>query len=215
MKKIVFFITLLLSINVMAATCEKEELARLKNLAQQVEFKTDYELKENQGIKYAEFSVTAYNLNEDLKIVIDSKNKNNTEFKYNDTKKYTLKPFVEGAKIKVIIYGYTTNGCSGKEITTKTLTMPYYNKYYSEDTCKDTPDFKYCSEIVNKDLSLNEFYDELNKHVNANSKEIEEKDANKEKGISLYIIIIVTISVIVLVGVVAMVIMNKRKKNAL
>ncbi len=70
-KYIIFLLILMLfTIDVKAGTCQKEELDRLKVLASKVEINYNYELKESSGRKYALYSLTANNLNDDFKALI-------------------------------------------------------------------------------------------------------------------------------------------------
>ena len=73
MKKIVLLILILFSFNVYADTCDNNELKRLKDLAEKVEFSYDYEIKnevleDGSNFPVFNFSITANNLNEDLKV---------------------------------------------------------------------------------------------------------------------------------------------------
>ena len=214
MKKIMFLILIIFSINVYADSCSNDELKRLKALAEQVEFRTDYELKSNGSITYAEFSVTAYNLHEDLKVlnVYDYYKGDYLEFKYNDTKEYTLNRFVEGQKVKISFYAYTDNACSGKMILTKTLTMPYYNEYYSNDFCSDKLDFEYCVPIVEKKPTLTEYATALENYEGNNQNNNQNNETNKQN-ITIYIII--AIIVIIIISTLIIIIRKRIKKNSI
>lgn len=191
-KKTMFIIGLFVMffcyINVYAAdACESSELSRLRKLAEKVDFDYSYEIKElttpgGTVNKYIEYSISAINLNDDLQVVImeDYFANKFTEFKGDSEGKATLKPFLEGDKVNITIYAYTENACSGKKITTKTITLPYYNKFYDLDDCRlvrdydycmvkyykeycdDFQTFKYCQKFIDESVSQEKFDDKLN-----------------------------------------------------
>ena len=224
MKKILFiFITflLLLSVNVHADdTCTKEELARLKELAEKVEINYDYEFKEvkqnGEILKYPIFSLTATNLNRELKVLIienylEQKYK---EFKDGDKTTATIKDFKEGDKINITIKAFVPNKCSGKTVGSKTIKIPYYNKYSEEELCSHFPESKYCSEFTEKIVTLNEFNNEMIKYMENQKVEPEINDEKNDSWSSL-VIIATIIGVLIIIIVIATIIVKKRRKNSL
>ena len=224
MKKILFiFITflLLLSVNVHADdTCTKEELARLKELAEKVEINYDYEFKEvkqnGEILKYPIFSLTATNLNRELKVLIienylEQKYK---EFKDGDKTTATIKDFKEGDKINITIKAFVPNKCSGKTVGSKTIKIPYYNRYSKEDICKSYPEFKYCSEFTEKIVTLNEFNNEMARYMI--TKSVEQKiDVESEESWSLLMIIASVVGFLIIIVIITTIIVKKRRKNSL
>lgn len=212
-KKTIFFLLILFSFNVWADTCKTDELKRLKELASNVVFKTNYEIKTTDGVNYAEYTITAYNLNKELKtlVVWDYYAGKYQEFKYNDSKEATLGKFIDGEKVKISIYAYTANACSGKEVSTKIIKMPYYNDYYDEDFCSRNPDFEYCLPVVEKKITKNTYDKALKKYLYIDVIEDETKEENNNKT-NLWIIMGSIIGLIIIV--VFFIFMNQRRKKS-
>lgn len=211
MKKIFLFLTLILVINVNAATCDSTEKARLRELAKVVEFTYDYR---EDGDKYY-WDITAHNISEDLRIL----NYTYDEFHFNEwtIQKPTLKGFENNSKVKVTIEGFTANGCSGEQILTKTISLPFYNMYSKNSNCTTYPDFKLCKETLSYEITGTRFYKELNAYIEElnkkeeENKEKEEKDKNKK-------IIFMIIGGVILVGAIVLAVINikaYKKKNEL
>ena len=94
-------------VNVYADSCDNKELARLKKIAEQVEFSYDYDIKRTdseEGILVdVDNKITAFNLNSEIKVLIyeDYYKDLYKEFKYNDTKKAILNGFTQGENLYV------------------------------------------------------------------------------------------------------------------
>ena len=221
-KYLVFLILLLFSANVYAAgeKCEDAELKRLKSIAEKVEFRYEYEEINDEdefgSYSYANFKIVASNLNPELKVLII----NNyyagdyREFKYNDSKTFTLDGFSSGDKVSVTIKGYVGNACSGKTLSVKKVSLPYYNSFYKMNECKEDPEFKYCSVLLDKKISDMNFYDEYEKFKNGtendnNGKIIDENNGSK---IDIKIVILIAGGVLLL-SVIVILIARKRKRN--
>ena len=218
MKKIVLLILILFSFNVYADTCDNNELKRLKDLAEKVEFSYDYEIKnevleDGSNFPVFNFSITANNLNEDLKVLIlyDKYSFNNKEFKYNNQKTSSIDGFFEGDIVNITIEGYTSNACSGKTILTKTVKIPYYNRNYDENFCYENPDFKYCMEFTEKSISSSEYSDALLSYID-NTSEIEDNKNETSHNYTIYIIGSV-FGIIILLLLISYILKRKRKNS--
>lgn len=212
-KYLILIILVLLSFNVKAAgECKKEEQARLKELAKKVEFDYDYKLVDDKAV----FSISAINLNSDLKVLIveDYYALKYKEFKDNGNKKGTLDNFKSGEKVTVTIKGYVANWCSGKTVLTKTVKLPYYNYFYDAEKCKGNEDFKYCKQLIDSNITRESFDNQFAAYLkNKEAKQKEEEQKAKDNTV-IYIIIGV-ISGILAIGATTMIILNVRKKNSL
>ena len=219
-------------------TCETSELSRLRKLAEKVDINYDYEFKElttpgGKVNKYVDYSLTAINLNPDLQVaLVDNYYENKfIEFKGDANGKATLKSFIEGDKIKVSIYAYVSNGCSGKLITTKTINLPYYNRFHDSEACKIVTDYNYClkfydeeycgkisdmtfcDEFINSPLNQTQFNSKINKLVNSYYYYYDDLSGLKRNKIVYYIIIFLIIVVGAFVGLEF--VTSKRKKKFL
>lgn len=213
MKKLIKYslvlLFVLMSINVYAK-CETSELERLKVLAEKVEFTYDYKIGNDIN-----FSITATNLNSELKVLIieDYYMDDYQEFKYNKNKTYTLNNFKNNEKVLVTIKGYVKNECSGETVLTKYVNLPYYNNFASSQECKLYPDFKYCATLLENSINKETFDSELEKYLNSNLQE-EEPPKVKEDGIFLYVVVGI-LFIVVLIIIIIMVVKKKRKEYEL
>lgn len=212
-KCVLLVVLVLLTMNVKAAEkCEKKELTRLKELAKKIEFDYDYKLVD--GI--ADFSITAYNLNEDLEVLIieDYFLDKYQKFNDNSTHTATLNGFNSGDKVLVTIKGYVANWCSGETVLTKTIKLPYYNYYYDEMKCASTPDFKYCKLLIDSNINETQFNTQYNAYLKAKTVRNEEKIA-KESNWTLLIIIGSIVGILMVLVVVTMLIVRKKRRSSL
>lgn len=228
------FLVFMCAMNVYAdEVCESSELTRLRKLAEKVDFSYDYEIKElttPNGVvnKYLEYSINAINLNPELQVVVGNNYHTNNvpEFKGDNSGKATLNGFAEGEKVKITIYAYVANACSGKKITTKTINLPYRNKYHDSDECRTSTDyeycrkdntrnfcdlmqkFKYCQEFLDEPVTQEKFNSKLNEYLNSNPQtryKITFVESNK------YLIPMI-VGGIVIIGI-GIYLIIKRKKN--
>jgi hypothetical protein len=217
MKKIFFVFILLLCFNVNAAKCEKEELARLKNLAQQVEFVTEYDIKDKDGSKYVDFTVVAHNLNKELKVNYEKNflTGDYKEFINDGTNVGKLSGFTSGQKIDVVIRAYTNNDCITEVLLRKKINIPYTNDNYFlfGKICNENSDFKYCSPVLDEQVSMDKFFSEFEKYTNTDANSEKTDNINNEK--NNYMVFIIIGSIIVLIIIFAIVIYKKKKKNDL
>lgn len=216
LKYVVLAMLLALSMNVKAADsdCDKEENARLKELAQKVEFDYDYKLADDKAI----FSINAVNLNEELKVLIikDYLNDDYKEFKDNSTHKATMSGFESGEKVTITIKGYVPNWCSGKTMLTKTIRLPYYNYFYDEEKCKGNEDFKYCKQLIDSNISQSEFDKQFEAYLKNKEKKEEPIEIKPvETDYTLYYIIGGVVLAIIVIVVIVSSIIKRRKKNML
>ena len=218
MRKIKYFLfvgLLIFAFNVKADdNCDKAEFNRLKELAKKVEFNYDYKLVNEKAV----FSITAVNLNEDLKVLIieDYYNDKYQQFKDNSEHKATIDNFQPGEKVTVTIKGYVPNWCSGKTVATKNVKLPYYNYFYNAEKCKGNEEFKYCKLLIDTNISQKEFDRQLeqfikNKEKNNKNDVVEDNDNNDE----LIKIIGIAVGVTIVLSVIIIYALKRRKKNML
>ena len=214
-KYLLFAVLLLLTFNVNASKeCEKTELNRLKEVAKKVELDYDYKLVNDKAV----FSITAINLNSELKVVIMENyyNQNYKEFKNDGTGKGTLNNFESGEKVTVTMYAFVPNWCSGEKVYSKSIKLPYYNYYYSEEKCKGYEDFKYCKQLIDSNITEESFENQL--AAFKRNKDKETVEPVKEEDNTVKYIIIGVVSLIVAIGAIVLIIRNVsriRKKNSL
>ena len=213
-KCLLFVLLLFLTVNVKATSdCDSKELARLKELAKKVEFDYNYKLKDDQ----VEFSINAVNLNSELKVLIieDYYSGKYKEFKDSSTHAATLTGFKEGERVNVTIKGFVPNWCSGETLTTKSIKLPYYNKYYDEAKCKGNENFKYCKLLVDKKLTEEEYNKQFDAYLKNNNKSQKPTVNPENDNTKLYLIIGGSVLVVVIITFVVISMIKRKKKNSL
>ena len=194
MKKIYLFLILLFFsfINVYALEeCTTDKMKNLRELANNVEFKYEYEMFEFEDIEADTSGVMITDVKYRLKILNDSDDleyilridDGDTEY----TKEEFLQmEFVSGSKVKIIINAFTPNLCSGELLKVKTIEFPLYNMFYKTSECKNYPDFKYCQEFMDTSLVTNEkFQDELKKYINNDESSSKNNENNSNNNVSI------------------------------
>ena len=224
MKKYCFFLatifTLIININVFAENkCTNSEMERLKKLAEKIEFKYDYEIKEEKNndddfYKYAEFSIKATNLSNELKTLVVYNYYTGNYLEFNESNKGVLKGFTEGEKVNIVIKAYTNNDCVEKTVLTKTINLPYYNELSDSEICQENPNFKYCSILLEQKVSNDTFINELENTFN--TEKVEEKDDGElTLSNNSYIIYIVVALFVVFIVLGILFMQKKRRKEEL
>lgn len=181
-----------------AETCDKEDIARLKNLAEHVDVSyavmAEYQ-EEGQTIKDRYYTQLS-NLTEELY----AKNKD-TEYTYTD--KNTKEPYVKPGTETIYIY---SSKCNTK-LTTITLSLPYYNYNYNDNECENI-NKEFCQEWTLSKIDESTYKKELEKYKNINNpKETIENILNS----NLIYIVIGIIVVIVLIIIITIV--NKKRNE--
>ena len=217
MKKIkclLVILLVLLTVNVKADNkCEKEELARLKEIAKKVEFDYDYKLKDGNAV----FSIKAVNLNSELKVIIieDYYLDKYKEFKDNSSHTTTLDGFKSGEKVVVTIKGFVPNWCSGTTLLTKTIKLPYYNIFYDEEKCKGNEDFKYCKLLIDSNISQKTFNAQYEAYLKSKEAKNQQEIIPAEFNWKLLIIIGSIVLVLAILVGITMILVRRKRKNSL
>lgn len=222
MKRIKYLLPVLLffiTFNVKAIdACTNEEMVRLRELAKQVQFKTDYEINTTETTNDAGekiindvdvlYKIQIINDNEDLRYYYKlSSQKEKKQVSSNDLSNMS---FPDGEKLQISIYSYTTNLCTDELLKTETIDLPAYNIYYylNQDKCKSNPDFKYCKEFMNVEINNEEIEKQFDKYL-------EEKNFKQASNFLKENIIYILIGIVVIITglIFGLKIFKKRKKK--
>jgi hypothetical protein len=216
MKKIKYLLLIILVlfvVNVKAEDkCAKEELTRLKELAKKVEFDYDYGLVND----IANFSISVYNLNEELDVLIIEDYYMDKYQRFLDLGEHvgTLDGFKSGEKVTVTIKAFVDNKCAGETLLTKTIKLPYYNYFYDDNICVGHVDFKYCKILLDSNITQTIFDEQYITYL-------ENKENNNkiiipvENNWTLIIIIGSIVLVLLVLVTISMIIVRKRRRNSL
>lgn len=211
-KLILLVILLLLVVNVKAEDrCDSKEFARLKELAKKIEYDYDYKLVNDDAV----FSINLVNVTEELKAVIE----NSSFGSYKEFKRYsdgsaTLDGFEAGQKVTITIKAFVPNWCSGKNVTTKIIRLPYYNAYYDEEKCKGHEDFKYCKRLIDSKISQSDFDKQYELYLKR-TETTQDNPVTPTSNTKLYIIIVIALIAISVISATVITIIKRRKKNML
>lgn len=176
--------------------CTTGEMKRLKELANNVNFvaSIDYEAVDEMKIeeeKYvrAFYNVEVLNSSPELKIYYEIDG-----YKYEVEDNY-IETMEEGS-VKFYFYAYTANLCVDELVMTKTLELENLNSYYyyNKDKCQQYPDFKYCQEFYDIDLSFEEIDKEFDKYLKGNNPN---SILSSHGNYMLYIVVIILVILIV------------------
>lgn len=162
MKRYTFVFILLLFIpvntfavhDVIDSRCTTSVKTSLRNEAVEIVYRIT---RNDNGL----YNVYFYNTTDNLSIIND---KNNTS----ETVINNLNP---GQKLNISIEASTNSYCYGYKITSKTISIPTYNKYYGSDLCVGYEEIDLCSENIVTSLTEDKFKEELEKR----KKELEDE----------------------------------------
>ncbi len=221
MKRIIILLLCLISINVYADTCDKNELSRLKKLAEYVEINYTSEIKDKKDkdkilYKYGEYTLIANNLNDEIRVRVYQDYYGNKYREFKGTNgNGTLGPFYDGERVTVTIEGYVKNGCSGENLRTITVKLPYYNVYSENENCSNETIFhdtkccqKYIEKIYNNFETFNNCLDNYYKNEYLNTGVANDNESN---GANFEIIRYIVIGIIVFLFILFLVIFMRRK----
>ena len=225
MKRIKYLIPILIMfivVNVKAIdACTPEEMNRLRELANNVQFKTEYELTDeedddNDEKTYIYYAARVINMNNDLKVLM--KKSTDIEFQpvivndYIYSQSNDIEYFVSGEKVTFKIYSHTTNLCTNELLKTVDVEFDYYNTWYydNKENCKKYPDFKYCKEFMKTDKSD----EEIDKLFNEYKKDTKgESDSKILDFISNNKYVIIIVFAVIIIGLAVVIILKRNKKE--
>lgn len=170
MKKFLYIIVLSFILfifpNKIKADCDDLELIKLSKLANNVNVNYFY----NKNKNYFEIFVT--NLTDDLVL-----NFNNKEYRYNYD--FVIEN-VKSGDYKFDIYAKDKN-CTSDILSSKYLSLPYYNKYYNSKECEGVTNTIYCMKWIKYNLDYNTWIKGIEKYNETNIKEeIKQNENNKQ-----------------------------------
>ena len=180
MKRIIFILLLLISINVSADSCTREELTRLKKEASNITFSYEFrELVDDNGmVAGGTFDIILDNISKDVKpmVIYSWIGMSFDEFNPDENGTATSKDFkpegyLPGESVKVTVKAYVDNDCIAKDLMIKTIKLPYFNYFINSEECKMYPAFKLCkNRLTSTQITDRQFKAELDKYIEYNKK---------------------------------------------
>lgn len=197
-KKYLFLIIFLFLFNIhniKAETCDKQDIERLKQIANNITYTYEYI---GDKYNYQLYNVTFYNLTDEIYI-----RQGNFNYFEND-----LTIDTESGNNKFEVYAYN---CFEKRVSTININLPKFNEYSQSSECeeigKDNLDI--CYEWYQGNLTYDQFINEID---NYNQKHNNDKDIIKIlKDNYLYVIA----GGVILLIIIILLIIHRKKKNRL
>lgn len=170
MKKNILFVFILVILilpnNIKAKdVCGYEDKTRLQRIASNISTSYTYKEEENEetGYNSVKFTVTISNMHNDIYLINEEtgeiyKNNSSNEIIIND-----IKP---GKYLKYFVYG-NIDGCFGEKITTIYVTLPSFNKYYTDDICRNIPEYSLCNKWTSVKMTHDQFTSKVNNYLDS------------------------------------------------
>ena len=205
MKKIIFMVVVLFfSINyVSAVSCDNDDIARLKVLAQNVNYSSDF-IGDKDGVNdFQLYNVSFSGLNDEM-YISDVKR---SFFVYNDNDVIKMRSGINNLEI------YSKN-CGNRVLRTLTINLPIFNVYSLSEECDsiDINEFELCDPWYQGKIDSDYFSDNLNKYLKSKEKK---KEENKNKSNwfidNIYLLFVLGIIVIIVLIIVIKDIIKKNK----
>lgn len=207
MKRVLYFVCLLLlfivisTVSVKAEECTYTELKELKQLAQKVQI--SYEYSEKSKV----FNLSIYNLSD--KVVLG-----NSYYVYNTTMR-NFESLTSGDERDFKLVGGSATNCKDELLRTIKIRIPYYNRFYDSEQCKDLDKFTLCKKWTNtSNVTQEQFEKEIKEYLTKKEKKTSFIDDTVQFLKDNYIYIGISLGLIMIV--VAIIIYQKKfKKKAL
>jgi hypothetical protein len=152
-------------------TCDYEQQTRIQRIASNIATSYEYNEVFVEGEKFSTvtFDVILSNTHKDIYIVDEQ----TQQTYYNNTiNEITIAKQKPGKYLKFAVYG-NIDGCYETHLTTLYVTLPNFNKYYSDPLCRNVPDYALCNKWSKIDMSYKDFEARLNKHLQESTKKEE------------------------------------------
>ena len=171
--------------------CSYSTKSNQRILASNVNFNVDYRIVNDEAI----FKVTITGINEDLYVSFD-----NNKYYGKDSDMVVIDNLKAGSKNKFDVYSYAYDFCSFGSLSSKTISLPIYNKYYSDDLCLEHQDSNLCYRWSSVSMSYDEFKKAVSK-LDVEEEEIIDEPVIVKKSISKYLFVIVFGFIFVISGI--------------
>lgn len=143
--------------------CDYEKQTRIQRIASNIATSYEYNevFEEEEKFSTVTFDVFLSNTHKDIYIVDEQ-----TQQTYynNSISEITIAKQKPGKYLKFSVYG-NIDGCYEQHLTTLYVTLPNFNKYYSDPLCRNIPDYVLCNKWSKVDLSYKDFEKKINKYL--------------------------------------------------
>lgn len=132
--------------------CDYKDLSDYRALANNVNITYSYDMVKGEPI----FSITLTNLSEYMYVTDVYRNKTYYNSNFTKENELTLTGYTNNQKVKLQIYT-RDGGCSDQLLTTKYITIPAYNKFYSDEVCDGVEEYSLCQRWAAVSIDYDEF----------------------------------------------------------
>lgn len=198
---------------VIDSRCTSDIKILLREKASLVAYKTNKNTTES-----ITYEIQLLNLDDDIYILNQLDNKIYTK------QNSIIKNIIPGSTVTLSIYGSNNTYCEGYKVITKTVVIPYHNKYSTNDLCIGYESYALCNEFSNINITEEEFKTRMEIYIaslktkDKENKE-DEKNNNEDVGFNLanfiieYNLYISAFGLILLVIYITVIINNLSKKK--
>lgn len=168
--------------------CTYEIKAELRNLASNVNFNLDYDIVNDE----ASFKLTITGVDSGLYVVDDDNHR------YDGGQDIVINDIKGGTKTKYRVRSVYYDACINKDLYVKSISTPYYNRYYNDDLCLKHKNSDLCYRWCSTDMS----YDDFKKRIAILEREtpVVPDEPDVKKSSKFYIVYIVIGSAIIFGG---------------
>lgn len=171
------------------------------------------------------FKIKILNLNENLYIKLENSLNDDVKYiTYDDTIEgnYTLdwKNLNEVVTFTYTIYSSEKTECMNEKIKSGMLTLPKYNRNYTNTMCEEVPDYYLCQKYISVNVTEEQFYDYIMAYTKKESSSNDNADNNGNADFSIIEflkenkkILIIGLTVLVVGGGIATVIVIKKRRS--
>lgn len=170
-----------------AEECSVSNTARLKKIASNITTKYDYvENTPASGYGNVEFTLTISNVTSDIyvinmKSIEEFYNKTGPTYFGDSNNQIVINGLSAGTTYHFLTYGNTNDICKGTLIYEFYVTTPSFNKYYTNNLCKEAPSYKYCQKWANINMTEEEFTKNIKDYIkNSQTETPSEEEPEKE-----------------------------------
>lgn len=157
---VLLFSFILIPINVKALFCDYSELARLKNIANNIVVSYNY-VEENGDVK---FNIALANIRPGIKIIDVSLNQ---VYRYGYTSanlnEIVLYGYNDDTTYRFDVYAEST-ACASSKLISLYANLPAYNKYYDDTICRGIENYSLCQKWSKNDLTYELFLKKVNEY---------------------------------------------------
>ena len=164
------------------------------------------------------FKIKLLNITEDIYVKLE--NSANDEIKYieyKDTDEGTFtinwNDLTQVTTFNYTIYSSEATDCPNEQYRQGVKTLPKLNEYYVSELCNDISDYYLCQKYVTTDVTPSKFVEKVNgyKQETEQEEKKEEKKNKEDEKLNKTIIAIVGTSIMIVGGVIAIVIVRKKR----